>query len=72
MSSDLLFATLSNEIEDLISRLTTINSKMSETLNTETGPNSNATVHTLQVNLKNRIKYTFLKLIFNILFPYLN
>lgn len=48
MSSDLLFATLSNEIEDLISKLTTINSKMSDCLSTEA--NSNATVHTLQVN----------------------
>lgn len=50
MSSDILFATLSNEIEDLISKLTTINTKMSDCLGTET---NNATVHTLQVNLKN-------------------
>lgn len=47
-SSDLLFITLSNEIEDLLSKLNTINGKMSDCLNTEGAMNSNATVHTLQ------------------------
>ncbi|CAF0821095.1 unnamed protein product [Brachionus calyciflorus] len=47
-SSDLLFITLSNEIEDLLSKLNAINTKMSECLSAEGGMNSNATVHTLQ------------------------
>jgi hypothetical protein len=54
-SSDLLFATLSNELEEALKKLTTVNSRMTEALNSETGVNSNATVHTLQVNIFTRI-----------------
>lgn len=58
-SSDLLFMTLSNELEDLIKKLTNINTKMSENLGAENGVNSNATVHTLQVYLENIFQFLF-------------
>lgn len=47
-TSDLMFMTLSNELEEALKKLTNINTKMSESLATESGVNSNATIHTLQ------------------------
>lgn len=47
-TSDLMFMTLSNELDEAIKKLTNINSKMSESLANESGVNSNATIHTLQ------------------------
>ena len=47
-TSDLLFSSLSNEIEDALKKLTNVNSKMSDSLNSEANINSSATVHTLQ------------------------
>jgi Golgi SNAP receptor complex protein 1 len=49
-SSDLLFATLSNDLEDALKKLTTVNGRMSEALNSESNVNSSATVHTMQVH----------------------
>jgi hypothetical protein len=51
-SSDLLFASLSNELEEALKKLTTVNSRMSEALNSETSVNSSATVHTMQVKFR--------------------
>lgn len=48
-SSDLIFMTLSNEIEDALKKLTTLNGKMSDSLNNENVINSSSTIHTLQV-----------------------
>lgn len=50
-SSDLMFMTLSNELEEAIKKLTNINTKMGESLNMAENAsiNSNATIHTLQV-----------------------
>jgi hypothetical protein len=49
-SSDLLFITLSNEIEESLKKLNQINTRMSDSLNGESGDSSSsATVHTLQV-----------------------
>jgi len=50
-SSDLIFLTLSNEIEDALKKLTALNGKMSESLNNENVISSSGTVHTLQVDL---------------------
>jgi len=47
-SSDLLFVTLSKEIEDALARLTILNGKMSDCLNSESMSNANGVVHTLQ------------------------
>lgn len=47
-SSDLLFMTLTNEIEEALKKLTILNGKMSDCLNNENSINSSATVHTLQ------------------------
>lgn len=49
-SSDLMFMTLSNELEEAIKKLTNINTKMGESLNMAENAsiNSNATIHTLQ------------------------
>ena len=51
-SSDLLFVTLSNEIEDALKKLTSINNRMSDSLNGDAVEMSSpsATVHTLQVS----------------------
>ena len=52
-SSDLIFVTLSNEIEEALKKLTVINGKMNEIVNKENNSlNSSATVHTLQVIIK--------------------
>lgn len=55
-SSDLLFSTLSNEIEDSLKKLNIINGKMSESLNSDSRNDLNSVansgnVYTLQVNL---------------------
>ena len=52
-SSDLLFVTLSNEIEEALKKLTFVNSKMSDAIGNEmmSDVNSSGTVHTLQVRL---------------------
>jgi len=47
-SSDIMFLTLSNEIEDALKRLTALNGKMSDCLNNENTIQSSGTVHTLQ------------------------
>lgn len=47
-SSDLIFLTLSNEIEEALKKLTTLNGKMSDSLNNENVISSSGTVHTLQ------------------------
>lgn len=47
-TSDLMYMTLSNEIEESLKKLNNINTKMSESLAIESGLNSNATIHTLQ------------------------
>jgi hypothetical protein len=48
-SSDLIFMTLSNEIEEALKKLTALNGKMSDSLNSENVINSSSTIHTLQV-----------------------
>ena len=55
-SSDLLFITLSNEIEDALKKLNTINGKMSESINGDGSNEMNSiansgNVYTLQVGL---------------------
>lgn len=48
-SSDLLFVTLSNEIEESLKKLNQINNRMSDSLNSDSADSSSsATVHTLQ------------------------
>jgi hypothetical protein len=41
--------TLSNEIEEALKKLTNLNAKMNDVLNSENNVNSSATMHTLQV-----------------------
>ena len=41
--------TLSNEIEEALKKLTALNGKMSDSLNSENVINSSSTIHTLQV-----------------------
>lgn len=53
-SSDLLFSTLSNEIEDSLKKLNVINGKMSDSLNIDSrndmnSANNSGNVYTLQV-----------------------
>lgn len=62
-SSDLLFTTLSNEIEEALKKLTFVNNKMSDSIGTEmlNDVNSSGTVHTLQV--KNEISNSIVLLI---------
>jgi hypothetical protein len=53
-SSDLLFSTLSNEIEDSLKKLNVINGKMSDSLNSDSRNDMNSAsnsgnVYTLQV-----------------------
>jgi len=57
-SSDLLFITLSNEIEDSLKKLNVINGKMSESLNSDSNNDMNSVansgnVYTLQVKFGN-------------------
>jgi len=47
-SSDLLFMTLTNEIEEALKKLTALNGKMSDSINNENVVSSSGTVHTLQ------------------------
>ncbi len=54
-SSDLIFLTLSNEIEDALKKLTALNGKMTESLNNENVISSSGTVHTLQVYISQSI-----------------
>lgn len=56
-SSDLLFITLSNEIEEALKKLNLINGKMNECLTNETNLNSSATVHTLQVLFLKKVSF---------------